>query len=567
MPRLLALEWDSREVRIAVASAKAGQSVIEHAFAVSLPARLEGQSGTGDTRTAESIGQALASLRLGRAETLVAVGRASIELKQLTLPPAPADELPDMVRFQAMREFTSLAEGWPLDFLPLGAGTDGPRQVLAAAISPDLVEQISETCSRAGVAPERLVLRPCAAASLLCRTQSGGERVRLLVDVLAEEADLTVLVDDQVVFLRTARLPADVLTASDECRPLLAEMRRTIAAAQNQLGGQKVEAIDLCGSGQDHAALAERMSRELGLPARLFDPFAGLDLSKSLRRSLPQHTGRFAPLLGMLLDEAQQIPPAIDFLNPRRRPPPPSRRNRYALAGVSAALLALVAAGWAWLELSAMDRDIKALRAQSKDMDPLVDEATRLEQATAEIEKWTAKDVSWLDEMVELSRDFPPAEDAMLTDLTMNPSNPEGGKIALNGLVHNISVVDALEDGLRDEDHRVGGHGLGALDSPVDRYTWEFSSTVDVRPQTKDDYLKRAKEKQKVPADKEPSQKQPPDKQPPDKQPPSQQPPLAAQPTEGPAQSQPAPEVAGGQPPAAEAAPAGTASPTTKEGG
>ncbi|MEX2559658.1 MAG: hypothetical protein WD403_07070, partial [Pirellulales bacterium] len=133
MPRLLALEWDSREVRFAVALAKAGQSVIEHAFAVPLPARLEGQASLGDTRTAESIGQALASLRLGRAETLVAVGRASIELKQLTLPPAPADELPDMVRFQAMREFTSLAEGWPLDFLPLGAGTDGPRQVLAAA--------------------------------------------------------------------------------------------------------------------------------------------------------------------------------------------------------------------------------------------------------------------------------------------------------------------------------------------------------------------------------------------------------------------------------------------------
>ena len=194
--------------------------------------------------------------------TLVAVGRASIELKLLTLPPAPDDELPELVRFQAQREFNSLGDDWHFDFVPISDDAAAPRQVLAAAVSPEVVQQINDTCQRAGLKPTRLLLRPYAAASLLRRSrlaESGqmplvtgasatkvgavadatDDKVRLLVDLLGDEADLTVLVGPQVVFLRTARLPAETASdAGENWRPLLAEIRRTMAAVQNQLGGQ-----------------------------------------------------------------------------------------------------------------------------------------------------------------------------------------------------------------------------------------------------------------------------------------------------------------------------------------
>ena len=79
---------------------------------------------------------------LGRPDAVVAVGRSSIELRQLQLPPAAEDDLPDLVRFQAMREFNEFDERWLLDFLSIDSSGDSPREgnlprtVLATAIGP-----------------------------------------------------------------------------------------------------------------------------------------------------------------------------------------------------------------------------------------------------------------------------------------------------------------------------------------------------------------------------------------------------------------------------------------------
>ncbi|HVW36136.1 MAG TPA: hypothetical protein VHB99_02485, partial [Pirellulales bacterium] len=457
MARILAIEWDNTEARVVVATPRGESISIDEAFAIPLPPR--GEQDSGDADRGAVIGAAIGARRLGRVQCLAAVGRASIELKQLSLPPSPDDELPDLVRFQALRDFHSLDEDWPLDFIPLTPEADKPRQVLAAAISTELVAQIRGTMRKAGLEPERLVLRPCAAASLLRRVEiHEPEHVRLLVDVLADEADLTVLVDGQVVFLRTARLPGDAL-APDAHRPLVSEIRRTIAAARNQLGGRKVDAIHLCGSGADHAALAAQIEREIDLPCRVFDPFAGLSLSRELKTSPPDRTGRFTPLVGMLIDESQQAAPAIDFLNPRRRPPPPDHRRKLALVGAAVGALVLLGAGWFWSQLSQLDDEIATLAQDSKDKDKLVAKAKEFELAAKEIDAWRAGDINWLDELRELSGDFPVAKDVLITQLRMGPHNA-GGEIALEGYLREAANADAFEASLRDESHRVEGRGL-----------------------------------------------------------------------------------------------------------
>ena len=486
MSRLLAIEWDNDEARVMVATARGESISIDEALAIPLPPRGEGESGDADRGAA--IGAAISALRLGRVQCLAAVGRANIELKQLSLPPAPDDELPDLVRFQALRDFHSLGDDWPLDFIPLTHEADQPRQVLAAAISPELIAQIRETTRQAGLEPERLALRPCAAASLLRRFEiREPEHVRLLVDVLADEADLTVLVDGQVVFLRTARLPGDAL-APDAFRPLVAEIRRTIAAARNQLGGRKVEAIHLCGSGADHAALAEQIERDIDLSCRLFDPFAALTLSRELRASPPERSGRFAPLAGMLVDEAMQSAPAIDFLNPRRRPPPPNPRRKLALAAAAAAALILLGAGWFYSQLSELDDKIATLAKESKDADKLVAKAKEFESAAKEIDAWRAGDINWLDELRELSGDFPVAKDVLITQLRMGPHNA-GGEIDLEGYLRVAANADAFEASLRDEAHRVEGRGL-QQDTSKPGYEWRFTTSLVVLPQDAEAYRK-----------------------------------------------------------------------------
>ena len=125
--------------------------------------------------------------------------------------------------------------------------------MLAAAISPDLVRQIRSTCAAAALEPKRLALRPFAAAALL-RRRRGVEGCLLVVDMLADGADLSVVNAGNVELIRTVRMPSSG-DADELARFMTGEIRRTIAAASNQLAGRKVERVIICGDSLDHALL------------------------------------------------------------------------------------------------------------------------------------------------------------------------------------------------------------------------------------------------------------------------------------------------------------------------
>jgi len=480
MSQLLAVEWDSSEARLAVASARGDHVVVEQAFSVKLAA------GKPDAASAEidvgaQIAAALHARGISRGDTLVAVGRASIELRQLSMPPAPDDELPELVRFQAMREFNELDEHWLLDFVPMQSAAEGPRNVLAAAIDPAMVTQIQQTCEKAGLKPRRLILRPCAAASLLDRAEPAERaKLRLLIDLLAEEADLTVMADGQVVFLRTTRVVEDPLAGADQAAPLLGEIRRTIAAAQNQLGGRRVESIVLCGRGQPQAALAKLIQESLSIPTTLFDPFSGLSLSRELEEALPDLPGRFTPLLGMLASELEHTGHAIDFLHPRRRPPPPSRRKKYIAAGVAAGVLVLGYLIYGRIERSHLEDEIATLEAKSNSLKGEVAEAAKVEKKVAEISKWAAGDILWLEEIRKLSERCPPSKEIMLTRLEILPS-VNGGEMKLDGLAALPATIGDMEAKLHDKSHRV--QPKGSSTSKKKLYALEFSESVYVEPE------------------------------------------------------------------------------------
>ncbi|HID77666.1 MAG TPA: hypothetical protein EYP56_16930, partial [Planctomycetaceae bacterium] len=463
MSRYLAVEWDQSEVRLAAAASGAGGTVIERA--VSIPrgpvagGDRNADQGPPEEELGERIRQALAGI--GRADTLVAVGRASVELRQLSVPPAPAEELPDMVRFQALREFNAMEENWLLDFVPLQLESDEEQAVLAAAMSPETFHQIQGACQAAGLKPRRMILRPFGAASLVRRSRPDlANGVRLLVDLLEDESDLTAVADGQVVFLRTARLPGDPLASAEAAGALVAEIRRTVAAVRNQMGGRAVDSIVLFGAGDPYLALAEKVHEQLERPCESFDPLSGLRLGRAVEKDPPAHPGRFAPLLGMLLDEAEERPPATDFLHPRRPPEPPSRRNLYAGIGLAVALVVLVGLGWGWLHAQSLRQDIKRLAAQANRLDKDVARATKLVQAAKAIRQWTEQQTVWLDELRWLSEHFPPAEDAMLVNLELAPGRGRP-QMDMEGLARDTAALQAMDRALGDQRHRVVGEGAG----------------------------------------------------------------------------------------------------------
>src|SRR4051812_21433286 len=370
MSRLIALEWDAKEARVAIGRTRGGGGVaIDQAFAVALPQREEGS--TVEPAVGTAIAKALVDHGAARSEAIVAVGRANIELRFLSTPPVPEEELPDVVRFQAVRQFTTLGDDWPLDFVPLGPNADGGMNVLAATIAPDLLKQIQKDCTAAGVTVSKLVLRPFAAAAIIKGTSDDG-KCRMIVDLLREEADLTVLIGSQVIFPRTVRLPA--VEGEVLARALLAEGRRTMIAAQNQLGGRRVEEVVIFGDGQHHASLKQLLEKELTLTVRLVDPFEHVEWADAKAKK-PEYPGTFAPLIGLMLDEAAGTAPTIDFLHVRKKPPPPNRRRRYLSIAAAIAAVLLLGFGVIQWQLWSLDSEIATLRTKRAKQDKLAKES------------------------------------------------------------------------------------------------------------------------------------------------------------------------------------------------
>lgn len=473
MARLLALEYDQFEARVVMAQSSGGSATFERAFSIDLSPR----EGAESTPIGERLLAALTAHGVSRGDALVAVGRASIELRVLSVPPAPDDELPELVRFQATQQFTSLGDDWPLDFVKLRSSGEEGQSILAAAISPELLLQIKDSCKTANVTPRCMVLRPFAAASLLKRKYSDN-RCRLMVDLLAGEADLTVLEEGEVVFLRTVRLPQNEAAFNGA---VLGEVRRTMLAAQNQLGGRAVEQVVLCGDEQDYAAIQAHLNDALSVDVELFDPFKSVQLGGELAGKLPEHHGRFAPLLGLLLDESEQQKHDIDFLNPRKKVEEQKPWRTYALAAGAAAAVVLAIAFMGYSTYASRATEISDLEEVKKNRTQLSESLAERNNRVAAFEDWEKSNVVWLDELHDVSDKFPPSEDAMSTLLTTTAAKEGGGVMFVEGVSRDYNVIDQIEVALTDDNHIITGAG-GSPNDRVDGYSVGFKEKITIAP-------------------------------------------------------------------------------------
>ena len=209
----------------------------------------------------------------------------------------------------------------------------------------------------------------------------------LIVEVLGEEADLTVLHAQQVVFMRTIRLPSNP-QASVQSQAIVGELRRTIAAAQNQMNGVAIEQIVLCGDSSLQQELQTLIPQELSLQTSAVQPFEQVSLSPSIRDNLPEYPERYAALLGMLQDEADSGAHTISFLSPRKAPEPPSTLSRNTWIGVTIAACLLMASIVWYVKLRGIDNKIQDLESQSAQLQKFVTEGEALSKKLQEISKF-----------------------------------------------------------------------------------------------------------------------------------------------------------------------------------
>jgi Tfp pilus assembly PilM family ATPase len=492
MARIVAVDWDLREVRCAVATVTAG-----HLHVCSLAAGQIAQSAEEGNEPppgpGETLRQLLVDQAAGRAIVLVGVDRGDVEVMNLNLPPAKDSELAELVLLQAMRDSPAVTEQSALDFVPQNTDPAEPRKVQAVLLPAERLDHIQKTCATAGVKPRRILLRSFALASLFARTAHAPERCVMLVDRIGEEVELVVLTEGRPTFQRTVRLPA----SGDEGKAiarLAVEVGRTAAVALDGEDASPIECVYVLGRRDEQKPLVAALKAKTRLEVKVVDPLAAVGVHESAAAEQPQ---RFAPLLGMLLDEARGARHMVDFLNPRRAARRPNRRRMLLLAVLAAMVAAMLGLDAVWAKLAQADAENQRLEKDLSQLKKVVKDANERNKTVESVRDWLAGDVDWLDELRDLSIRFPTARDMIVLRFNMVSSSRDGGgEVTLQGVVREPQVVAHMETAVRDEYHEVSSRRVQERVHEK-TYSWHFETSISVDRRPKNEYtshLHRASE-------------------------------------------------------------------------
>ena len=426
------------------------------------------------------------------AKTLVAIQRDQCELRRLAVPDVGADEIPDLVRYQALQNFSALGADWPLDFVTLPKTASGTH-VLAGAISPDRLKAVELLCEQIECPLEGIVLRPCATAVLVNEVfpPPVGEGL-LVLETQAGVDDMFVMIGPKAVLMRSVRLPE--VTASDAVEGnsihamVIGEARRTIAAATSMQPGLRITRAVICGEGPSQIELSDAIREQCDLHVDCVKDWSGARIHKTLSEDSLQDPTRYLPLIGMVTSELAKVDSVIDFRRPRQRPPAKDNKQMFQVVALLAALLFIAGFfGVRWM-LGERDKQLAYLQRQINQQEQPVADADTLIDALYQVENWYVNSPNWLEEFNFLAERLPQAEQVRLREVNcadqaaLSPrlvETRDRGRMIVKGYLDSTASLSQMHESIRDEQHRLESGERNQ--KPDDRdYPWQFGDTIYV---------------------------------------------------------------------------------------
>lgn len=481
----VAIDWDAEQVRMVAGESDGVRTQLRHADIVPI----------GEDGLASALKTLSAKYSLNKSNCLVAIGRDQAELRQMDFPPVPLEELPDMVRFQAIRQFASAGDSATVDFIATQTDDDGVKAIVSAT-GPSHLNPIRKSMEAIGWTLNRIALRPIAAAALyrVCvlgnaSKQNGpvtslpdGSATVALIDLVGDEAEIVLMRRGHTVFVRSVRLPPEMPARTNA---LAGEIRRSMMACG--AAGTNCHVI-MWGEETRHEEeikrLGERISEQQDAPCEteLIDPFDLVDADRTARESVGRTVGRLAPLIGLLVADAKHADELIDFENPRRTiEVKTDPRKVAAMVGIPIAVIAALL--WMlWGNLSRLDEQIEKQTAENKEMRGKSDAAEVLIAKVDRIDQFLNGDVNWLEELERLAVAMPGADQLMLNEVSATANTRVGGgSLSISGRVTSPEVIDEFEAAMRDTSHQAIGDKVTQIASN-DAYRWQMTQTISLSP-------------------------------------------------------------------------------------
>ncbi len=456
MANYLAVDWDATELRLVLASSQRGSIRILKAES----APLELGEGTDEAKTVD-IGLTLKHLlkrhKIPHASLLLGLNRAAVDMMTFQLPKSKPEELPDLVKNQALRDSPGFSETSPIDFITSPSPEGEHVRTIAATISRAQLKQYRVLCQASGFRARRIEFRPLALAELHWNSNAAINQPVLLVQCTASEIDMVVVEEANVMFVRSIKLPESL---ADEERTLriVSEIARTIAVSRQEVEGAVLEKVILYGDADAFKPLQERLTDQ-EIETTVQNPFQLNCVSAPARANITGvsvNPGHYAALFGMILSEQSKSPMRIDFLHPREKPQP---LNIARFVALFLLLVGIIGYGaWAWnsrslaqlnTRLAELKTDITELETERQQLYPTFRQLT---YANA----WENGQMIWLDELRDISVRLPDEQDLVVDQMRF--IGAPNFFVDLKVRVRDTTVLQQIIARFNDGFHRVMVH-------------------------------------------------------------------------------------------------------------
>jgi len=381
--------------------------------------------------------------------------------RYLSLPVSTADDLNQIIAFEAQQNIPFPIDEVVWDYQPIGEPTDGKLNVALLAIKTDTLEDVNKAVEASSFAPHIIDVAPMALLNAFRYNYGNLEGSSLIIDVGARTTNLLFVEgsksysrsipvggnsittaiakefqqpveaaelmkkekgfvslggpyadpDDEVV-ARISKLARTTLTR------LHAEIARSISFYRANQGGSQPLRIFLAGGAVSMPYMLEFFGEKLQIPVQFFNPFQNVLIGSSVDTELLTSKAHAAgEVVGLALRELGNCPLEINL-----RPPSViaaqtlSKRKPFLVAATVLLLLTLLmwwvyflkAAAVQEQVLASVNGEISKLDGQAQEFDRLKREQDQVEAIAAPLLTAAAEREVWVHVIDELAAKLPP---------------------------------------------------------------------------------------------------------------------------------------------------------------
>ena len=283
----------------------------------------------------EALQKLLSSQGITAKETRLLLSGPSTVTLPLDLPPLPAKELPNAVRWSVVRAMPFPLADAVLDHHALGAkpGDQNQQTVLVAAVRRSTLNESMDILQAAGLNLVQVSVLPLALSGLLQALPVKGKETTLFLDLRPHLATLIFFHGRDLNLVRTLTAedgPSQTADAAvkGSLPRLIDEIWLSLAYYQERFSGEKIQRLLVAGSAHDIERVQSALSEAIGIPVESVNLNAVLPMGKD--EPLPS---TLAAAAGIIFDASK-----VNLLPREVRYSKQRKVLRTALRGVAATL-------------------------------------------------------------------------------------------------------------------------------------------------------------------------------------------------------------------------------------